>query len=57
MFNSSKGINYRIFKDIVLMEKYLLNLPEKYWKLFCKFRTGNARLPIDRKMERHTKRK
>jgi hypothetical protein len=29
------------------MEKYLLNLPEKYAKLFCKFRTGNARLPIE----------
>ena len=47
MNNSSKGINYRVFKDIISMEKYLLNLPEKYSKLFCKFRTGNARLPIE----------
>jgi hypothetical protein len=36
-----------MFKDIISMEKYSLNLPEKYSKLFCKFGTDNARLPIE----------
>jgi hypothetical protein len=47
MYNSSKCINCRIFKNIISMEKYLLNLPERYWKLLCKFRTGNTRLPME----------
>jgi hypothetical protein len=46
MYNSSKAINYRIFKNIISKEKYFLNLPEKYWKLLGKFRTGNARLHV-----------
>jgi hypothetical protein len=60
MYNSSKGINCmnRILRNTISMEKYLLNLPEKYWKLFCKFRTGNAKFSHrDKKMERLTKRK
>ena len=48
MYNSSKGINYRIFKTTLSLEKYLLDLPYKYQKSFCMFRTSNAKLPIER---------
>lgn len=47
MFNSSKGINYRSFKNTVSIKKYLLGLPEKYASILCKFRTGIVRLPIE----------
>ena len=47
MFDSSKGINYRIFKKELTLEKYFSVLPVKYCKLFCKFRTMNHKLPIE----------
>ena len=47
MFDSSKGINYRIFKKELTLEKYFSILPVKYCKLFCKFRTMNHKLPIE----------
>jgi hypothetical protein len=39
MYNSSKGLNYRIFKTSFRFENYLLSLPCKYLKYFCRFRT------------------
>ena len=47
MYNSSKASNYRIYKHTVNIEKYLLRLPDQLMKYFCKFRTGNAKLPIE----------
>ena len=47
MFNSSKGVNYRIFKTSFCLESYLLNLPFKYLKYFCRFRTCNIKLPVE----------
>ena len=47
MFDSSKGINYRIFKKELTLEKYFSILHVKYCKLFCKFRTMNHKLPIE----------
>ena len=47
MFDSSKGINYRIFKKELTLEKYFSILPVKYCKLFCKFRTMNHKLPFE----------
>ena len=45
--NSSKCINYRIFKTDLSLEKYLLELPVKLRKLFTKFRCRNLNLPIE----------
>ena len=47
MNNSSKGLNYRIFKTSFCLENYLLSLPYKHLKYFCRFRTCNVKLPIE----------
>ena len=47
MNNSSKGLNYRIYKTSFGIEKYLLKLPYKYLSYFCKFRTCNTKLPVE----------
>ena len=47
MYNSSKGLNYKIFKTSFRLENYLLSLPCKYSKYFCRFRTCNVKLPIE----------
>jgi hypothetical protein len=47
VFNSSKCLNYRIFKTTLCYEKYLTVLPCKWRKLFTKFRCRNFKLPIE----------
>ena len=48
MFNSSKCLNYRIFKCTHGLEKYLLELPDDLKTALCNFRCINHRLPIER---------
>ena len=45
--NSSRGINYRMFKHDFKLENYLLKLSTKNARILCKFRTGNVKLPIE----------
>lgn len=45
--NSSKGLNYRIFKSEVKLEPYLTILPQKQRISLFHFRTGNHRLPVE----------
>ena len=45
--NSSKAINYRIFKDKFEFEQYFNILIDKDIYTFCKFRTANHKLPIE----------
>lgn len=47
VYNSPKGLNYRIFKNSLDFETYLLTLPTKLCKKYCDFRPGNAKLPIE----------
>ena len=44
---SSKGLCYRIFKCDFDMEKYLSILPYNLATLFCKYRCGSHRLPVE----------
>jgi hypothetical protein len=46
IFNSSKGIIYRIFKTNFECEEYFSLLPRKLQKIFVKFRTTNHHLPV-----------
>ena len=41
--------NYRIFKQNLVFEKYLTNLPFYYRLIFSKFRCKNNKLPVNRK--------
>ena len=43
---SSACSNYRIFKTVHKLENYLIELPPSLMHHYCKFRTGNTRLPI-----------
>ena len=45
--DSSKCINYRIFKTNFGIENYLLNLPKDLRIILVKLRTCNHRLPIE----------
>ena len=45
--NSSKGLYYKLFKDNFEFEPYLDILTYKKRITFCKFRTGNHRIPIE----------
>lgn len=45
---SSKGVNYRIFKDNINLEKYFLKLPKNLYINLAKLRTGNHRFPCER---------
>ena len=47
VFNSPKGISYRIFKEEFRFEKYLDILDKNDRILYCKFRTCNHKLPIE----------
>ena len=47
VFTSPKGINYRMFKEDLKLENYLLKLPVKKYKLLCRFRCFNFKLPIE----------
>ena len=44
---SSKGRNYRIFKNDPSLENYLLKLPKSLYIKLAKFRTGNHRFPCE----------
>ncbi len=43
--NNSCCVNYRIFKENLVFEKYLTQLDFKYRIILCRFRCGNNRLP------------
>ena len=43
---NSQCINYRIFKENLRLESYLINMNKKDRITFCRFRCGNHRLPI-----------
>ena len=45
--DSSKGKNYKLFKDNQQFEAYLRILPRKTYIPLIKFRTGNHRLPVE----------
>jgi hypothetical protein len=45
--NSSKGINYRCFKDVLEFENYFNLLPDSLFINLCKFRTSNINIPIE----------
>ena len=47
MFDSSKGVGYRIFKISFSLESYLSSLPFKYLKYFCRFRTCNIKILVE----------
>ena len=47
IFNSPKGLSYRIFKEEWKFEEYLDLLDKKDRNNFCKFRTTNHHLPIE----------
>ena len=45
--NSSKGINYKLFKETIELETYFLILPPKQYLKLVKFRTSNYRFPVE----------
>lgn len=45
--NCSKATNYKLFKDTLEFQNYFEILNKKASVLFCKFRTGNHKLPIE----------
>ena len=47
VYDCSKCINYRIFKQEFGLEKYLYMLPDKYWVSLVKLRLSNSKLPIE----------
>ena len=47
LYVSPKGLNYRIFKDTLCIEKYLTILPENFRIIMTKFRCCNHFLPIE----------
>ena len=47
LYNSPKGLNYKIFKDTLEFENYFNILEDKDLTALCRFRTTNHRLPIE----------
>ncbi len=47
LFNSSKCINYRMFKSELQLENYFTLLPQALCRIFTKFRCRNHKLPIE----------
>ena len=47
VFNSSKCLNYRIFKQELKLEPYFDILPDDLSTAFCHFRSLNQRFPIE----------
>jgi hypothetical protein len=45
--NSTKALNYRLYKKRVSFKNYLEILKDKDLFLLCRFRTSNHRLPIE----------
>jgi hypothetical protein len=43
--NSPTGLSYRLFKENFEFEHYLVISPDKDRITYCRFRTGNHRLP------------
>lgn len=54
--NSSKCINYRIFKTEFKLEKYIIQIEPKYYIPMARFRTTNNRLPIEKGRWEHIER-
>ena len=48
VFNSSKCLNYRLFKTTFILEKYITELSLKSAITLAKFRTTNHKLPIEK---------
>ena len=48
VFNSSKCLNYRLFKTTFSLEKYINDMPLKSAILPARFRTTNHKLPIEK---------
>ena len=47
LFESSEGLNYRLFKNEFLFENYLKILPRNKYLPLIKYRTANHYLPIE----------
>lgn len=47
VFNSPEGTTYIIYKHDFIFENYLIVLPPRLAKAYCKFRTCNVKLPIE----------
>ena len=47
MYLSGKGTDYRIFKEIINLEPYLLLLNKNLRSFFTHYCTANQRLPIE----------
>jgi hypothetical protein len=47
IFRQTKCINYRMYKDSLDLENYLLVLPPKFRRLMIRFRCRNHRLPVE----------
>lgn len=45
--HSSKGSNYELFKENIMLEPYFLTLERKNYLTFVKFRTANHRFPVE----------
>ena len=48
VYNSSKCLNYRIYKIELKLENYLLCLPKNLAIALCKFRCLNSNLPVEK---------
>ena len=46
--SSSKGLNYRLFKDSIHLESFFIKLPRSLYIHLGKLRTGNHRFPCER---------
>ena len=47
IYPSGKGTDYRIFKEIINLEPYLLLLNKNHRSIFTNYRTAKHRLPIE----------
>ena len=47
VYESPKGLNYRLFKENLEFEEYFTKLDDKNISTLCKFRTVNHKLPIE----------
>ena len=46
--SSTKGLNYRLFKDSINLESFFIKLPRSLFIHLGKLRTGNHRFPCER---------
>ena len=47
IYHPGKGIDYRIFKEIINLERYFLLLNKNHRSIFTHYHTANHRLPIE----------